>query len=71
MVVDVHHRRQPQLFQVVCAADLARLGAGLLQGRQEHGSQNGDDRDHNQKLDQGEADRAAGEVLHDVDSVLR
>ena len=50
---------EPDLLQVVHALDPPRRLAGRLNGRQQQGDQDGDDRDHHQELDQREAGTAA------------
>ena len=39
---------------VVQALDALRLGFRFRQGRQQHGGEDGDDRDHHQQFDEGE-----------------
>jgi hypothetical protein len=41
-----------QLFRIAHALDTLGPGLGVGQGRQQHGRQNGDDRDHHQELDE-------------------
>ena len=54
VVLRVKPPRQHHLFVVVHAADAVRLGLGLGQGGQEQACQDGDDRDDDQQLDEGE-----------------
>ena len=55
MGIGVHRQIEADLLEVALAGGGPRLGPGLIQGRQQHGGKNGDDRDHNQQLDQREA----------------
>jgi hypothetical protein len=48
-------RGQPELLEVVGAFQTARRFAHLLHGREQQGDQDGENRDHHQKLDQCEA----------------
>ncbi len=52
-----------------CAHDPLALGFGFVQGGQEQGRQNGDDRDDHQKLDQSK--RQLGWALFRKGSVLK
>ena len=54
VVLLVHAHAEDDLLQVVDAADGAGLLTGLREGWQQHGSQNRDDGDDNQKFDQCE-----------------
>ena len=54
IVSGVHQHAGHDLFLVRHAAALLRLGAGPVQGRQQHGGENRDDGDNNQKFDQSE-----------------
>ena len=53
-VVHVHHGQRAELLGAVRAARGERGFAGGLEGRQEHGGEDADDRHHDQKFDQGE-----------------
>ena len=53
-IADVNYHAQPQLFEVVHAADLIGLLFGLGERGQQHGRQNGDNGDDDQQFDQGE-----------------
>ena len=52
-------QRQADLHEVVLALHPAGRFAGLLHRREQQGDQNGDDRNHDQQLNQGEAAPAA------------
>ena len=54
VILLIHAHAEDDLLQVVDAADGTGLLTGLRKGRQQHGSQNRDDGDDNQKFDQGE-----------------
>ena len=54
VVVGVHDHGESELLEVGGAGDGARLLAGLRQGGQQHRRQDGDDRDDDEQLDQGE-----------------
>jgi hypothetical protein len=62
--VDVHviGHRQGDLLEVVGALGAAGGLARRLDGRQQEGDQDGDDGDHDQQLDQGEAAMSAHDV---------
>ena len=53
MVATIELAGQFELLEVVGAGDALGLGLCLGQGRQEHARQDGDDGDHDQKLDEG------------------
>ena len=54
MIVDVHQPRKVQLAVIAQALRLQGLRFGLAERGQEHPSQDGDDRDDDQQLDEGE-----------------
>jgi hypothetical protein len=56
VVVRVHHHGQAHLLEIVVATGLLRLLFGFAQRRQKHSREDGDDRDDNEQLDQGESD---------------
>src|SRR2546422_4601517 len=51
----VHYGRQAQLAQIAGAVNALRFELGLGQGWQKHSRENGNDRDHDQQLDEGES----------------
>ena len=53
MIIGIEGHGDPDLFQVVDAKDAARLFLGHRQRRQQHGGKNRDDRQYDQKFDQG------------------
>ncbi len=60
VVVGVHHAPQPQLFEVVQAADAPGLVLRPGQRGQQQGRQNGDNGDDDQEFDEGKRTRGAG-----------
>ena len=54
VVAGVHEHGGGDLLELRGAGDLACLLAGLRQGRQQHGRQDGDDGDDDEQLNQGE-----------------
>jgi len=54
--IRVHDQVDTQLPHIVDAGDVTGFLAGLGQGREKHGGQNGDDGNDDQQLDQGEAE---------------
>ena len=63
-VAAVHLKGRCDPFQIVGAGAGTASFTGLLQSGQQHGCKDGDDGDHNKKLDQGKAPSATG-VLSD------
>lgn len=55
VVVAVHHQRRTHLFEVALALRASRRLAGPGEHGRESGCEDGDDRDHHELLDQGEA----------------
>src|SRR5207245_626619 len=55
VIVQIHYVRQQQLLLIVDALSAAGLLFGSRERGQQHPSQNGDDRNHNQQFDQRES----------------
>jgi hypothetical protein len=59
----IHHPAEGQLFGVVDALDALGAGFSAAQSRQQHGGQDGDNRDHYQQLDQRECRAMPGKTF--------
>lgn len=55
VVLGVHVKGEPDLMLVAVTLSLEPLGLGSRQGRQQHGCQDGNDGNHYEQFDQGEA----------------
>ena len=64
VVVLVHHRREADLLLVREAGGLLRRLLGLGEHREEDGGEDGDDRDHDEELDEGEGALHDGNPIH-------
>src|SRR6202012_6283520 len=51
-LIDIQHRSNSDLAKVVNTGGLFRLHLGLSQGRKQHRGENGNDRDHDQQLNE-------------------
>jgi hypothetical protein len=61
---------QADLPHVVAAAGTASSLTGRLDGRQQEADEHGDDRDHDEQLDEGKRPNAADTLMHHDCSLL-
>ena len=69
VVIGVHRQRHAELPQVIDASDAAPGFLGFAERRQEHAGENGDNRDHHQEFNEGEAAQLRGTDGHNTFAV--